>query len=70
MNLNRRVPNGLPGGVRGRKFYYFLLLDSFLENLHGGNMPGLNLSTKWFVIYKVKVWLDMEEYNLEVTELS
>ena len=27
MNLNRRVPNGLPGGVRGRKFYYFLLLD-------------------------------------------
>jgi hypothetical protein len=25
--LNRRVPNGLPGGVRGRKFYYFLLLD-------------------------------------------
>ena len=28
MNLNRRVPNGLPGGVRGRKFYYFLLLDS------------------------------------------
>jgi len=53
--LNRRVPNGLPGGVRGRKFYYFLLLDSFLENLHGGNMPGLNLSTKWFVIYKVKV---------------
>ena len=43
---------------------------SFLENLHGGNMPGLNLSTKWFVIYKVKVRLDMEEYNLEVTELS
>ena len=29
MNLNRRVPNGLPGGVRGRKFYYFLLLDCF-----------------------------------------
>ena len=27
MNLNRRVPNGLPGGVRGREFYYFLLLD-------------------------------------------
>lgn len=27
MNLNRRVPNGLPGGVRGRKFFYFLLLD-------------------------------------------
>lgn len=43
---------------------------SFLENLHGGNMPELNLSTKWFVIYKVKVRLDMEEYNLEVTELS
>ena len=43
---------------------------SFLENLHGGNMPGLNLSTKWCVIYKVKVRLDMEEYNLEVTELS
>ena len=29
MNLNRRVPNGLPGGVRGRKFYYFLLLDYY-----------------------------------------
>ena len=29
MNLNRRVPNGLPGGVRGRKFYYFLLLDFY-----------------------------------------
>ena len=31
MNLNRRVPNGLPGGVRGRKFYYFLLLDCKLK---------------------------------------
>jgi hypothetical protein len=30
--LNRRVPNGLPGGVRGRKFYYFLLLDCFIEH--------------------------------------
>ena len=31
MNLNRRVPNGLPGGVRGRKFYYFLLLKKKLS---------------------------------------
>jgi len=31
--LNRRVPNGLPGGVRGRKFYYFLLLDSYMKEI-------------------------------------
>ena len=40
MNLNRRVPNGLPGGVRGRKFYYFLLLD-YAE--HGIYLDSENL---------------------------
>ena len=43
---------------------------SFIENLQSGTVPELKISTKWFVIYKVKVRLDMEEYNLEVTELS
>lgn len=38
MNLNRRVPNGLPGGVRGRKFYYFLLLDYIIKEKEFRNM--------------------------------
>lgn len=41
MNLNRRVPNGLPGGVRGRKFYYFLLLD-WIENMKFIVEPGFD----------------------------
>ena len=43
MNLNRRVPNGLPGGVRGRKFYYFLLLDYYFNDKGGLHKIGCKL---------------------------
>ena len=42
MNLNRRVPNGLPGGVRGRKFYYFLLLDFLKVKKNLSNSMKIN----------------------------
>ena len=50
MNLNRRVPNGLPGGVRGRKFYYFLLLDCLVTVVY----LGWSLWTKqWDITYMI-----------------
>ena len=54
MNLNRRVPNGLPGGVRGRKFYYFLLLDyiKILVSEQGNAVCEKTVELSQFVDYE------------------
>ena len=60
MNLNRRVPNGLPGGVRGRKFYYFLLLD-FVDSIKQQSPNGRYV--KFFVKKYVNIKHIPEKIN-------
>ena len=43
--MNRRIPNGTYGGVRGRKFKNFLLLD-FAKNRKRGNEKMKNIEEK------------------------
>ena len=56
MNLNRRVPNGLPGGVRGRKFYYFLLLDFTLRTAVCMSVNALYKANLYILIFRFKMY--------------
>lgn len=57
---NVMEPSGLQGFTLDKERNYYIntlhqcsnagCFLSFIENLHGGTMPRLNLSTKWFII--------------------